>query len=151
MPSYVPSSHVPVQHHTMIFPIIADSGANYHMFRERSFFESLQPASGTVLLGDGVTSLNYQGVGTVKCKVGSNILTIPNVRYIPELSESIYSLFQHIQTKDHRLESSYDEGLFVIFPSFHTKAIIGTDDIHLDFLPFSDRVSTKFRSRNPIS
>jgi len=86
------------------------------------------------LLGDGVTSLSIKGVGVVKCKVGSHVLTIPNVRYIPDLSESVYSLFQHIQTKDHRLESSYDEGLFIIF---RTKAIIGTDDIYLNFLPLA--------------
>jgi len=132
-----PSSQVTIQRHATSFPVIADSGANYHMFRDRSFFESLQPANGIVVLGDGVTSLSIQGVGTVKCRVGSNILTIPNVRYIPDLSESIYSLFQHIQTKDHRVESSYEDGLFVIFPSFKTKAIIGTDDIYLDFLPIS--------------
>jgi len=132
-----PSSQVTIQRHATSFPVIADSGANYHMFRDRSFFESIQPANGIVVLGDGVTSLSIQGIGTVKCRVGSNILTIPNVRYIPDLSESIYSLFQHIQTKDHRVESSYEDGLFVIFPSFKTKAIIGSDDIYLDFLPIS--------------
>ncbi len=28
----------------MKFPIIADSGANYHMFKELEFFENLIPA-----------------------------------------------------------------------------------------------------------
>jgi hypothetical protein len=46
----------------MQFPIIVDSGANYHMFREQAFFEDLFPASGNVLLGDGKTSLSIQGV-----------------------------------------------------------------------------------------
>jgi len=127
-----------VPHHNMPFPVIADSGANYHMFRDQSFFETLQPASGTVLLGAGVTTLSIQGVGTVRCKVSPNVLHIPNVQFIPDLSESIYSLFQHIQTKEHGLESSYDDGLFIIFPSFRMKAIIGTDDIYLDFLPDTD-------------
>jgi hypothetical protein len=121
--------------HTFPFPVIADSGANYHMFCERSLFDTLSPASGTVLLGDGVTTLNIKGVGTVKCLVGSTLLTIPNVCYIPELCESISSLFQHIQTPNHRLESSYENGLFVVFPAFRTKAIIGRDDIYLDFQP----------------
>jgi len=129
-----------VQRHSMQYPVIADSGADYHMFRDRSFFEFICPAQGTVLLGDGVTALPIQGVGTVKCRVGSSILTIPNVRCIPELSESIYSLFQHIQTKDHKLESSYEEGLFVIFPQFRTKATIGKDDIYLDFLPLQENI-----------
>jgi len=37
--------------HEMQYPIIADSGANFHMFREREFFESLNPSSGRVILG----------------------------------------------------------------------------------------------------
>ena len=122
----------------MPYPVIADSGANYHMFRDRSFFEVIHPAKGIVLLGDGVTTLPIQGVATVKCQVESSILTIPDVRYIPELSKSIYSLSRHIQTKDHKLESSYDEGLFIIFPRFCTKAIIGKDDIYLDFQPLQE-------------
>jgi len=68
-----------VNHHDMIFPVIADSGANYHMFRDREFFETISPASGNVILGDGKTTLPILGVGTVKCKIGSNILTIPDV------------------------------------------------------------------------
>jgi hypothetical protein len=37
----------------MKYPIIADSGANFHMFREREFFVSLAPADEYVFLGDG--------------------------------------------------------------------------------------------------
>lgn len=51
----------------MDFPVIADSGANYNMFKEREFFETLTPTTGTVLLGDGKTTVAIQGVGTVKC------------------------------------------------------------------------------------
>ena len=68
-----------VQRHSMQYPVIAGSGANYHMFRDRSFFEFICPAQGTVLLGDGVTALPIQGVGTVMCRVGSSILLIANV------------------------------------------------------------------------
>jgi hypothetical protein len=31
------------------------------------------------MLGDGKTSLMIQGVGTVKCKIGNNVLTLENV------------------------------------------------------------------------
>jgi hypothetical protein len=51
----------------MKFPIIIDSGANYHMFKDKEFFSSILPATGKVILGDGVTSLPIEGVGTVKC------------------------------------------------------------------------------------
>jgi hypothetical protein len=121
--------------HIMKHPVIADSGANYHMFRDREFFDYILPASGSVYLGDGKTSLEIQGVGTVKCMVGSQLLIIPNVRFVPGLSESIYSLFQHINSPHHRLESSYEEGLFLIFPNFTTKAIVGKHDIYLDAIP----------------
>jgi hypothetical protein len=87
--------------HPMSYFVIADSGVNYHMFWEREFFSNLSPATGQVILGDGKTSLAIKGVGTVTCKMGSNIVEIPNVRYVPELSESIYSLHIHIKTPNH--------------------------------------------------
>jgi hypothetical protein len=121
--------------HIMQYPIIADSGANFHMFKDREFFETLHPATGHVILGDGKTSLSIKGVGTVKCKIGSNILRIENVRYIPDLAESIYSLFLHIKCPHHGLHSSFDTGLFIVFSEFRTKAIVGNDDFYLDAVP----------------
>ena len=95
----------------------------------------MTPAKGTVLLGDGKTTLDIKGVGTVRCKIDDFILDIPQVRFAPELGESIYSLHLHIKTPQHGLESSYENGLFVNFPHFQTKAIIGEDDIYLDMIP----------------
>jgi hypothetical protein len=76
--------------HDMKYPVIADSGANFHMFNDEVFFTSILPASGQVLLGDGKTSLPITGFGTVKCSIDGNLLTIPDIRYVPDLSESIY-------------------------------------------------------------
>jgi hypothetical protein len=67
--------------------------------------------------------------------IGTNILILHNVRYIPDLSESIYSLFLHIQSPCHKLKSTFDDGLYIIFPDFKTKAIIGSHDIYLDATP----------------
>lgn len=53
----------------MRYPIIADSGANFHMFKEPEFFLSLQPASGSVILDDGQTRLDIKGIGAVKCVI----------------------------------------------------------------------------------
>jgi hypothetical protein len=39
--------------HDMLFPVIADSWANYHLFRDRDFFQTLAPATGIVTLDDG--------------------------------------------------------------------------------------------------
>ncbi len=94
----------------MQYPIIADSGANFHMFREREFFTSLSSATGHVILGDGKTKLQIKGIGTVSCTIGDQLLTINNVRYVPDLAESMYSLFLQIQFPSHSLYSSHDEG-----------------------------------------
>ncbi len=45
----------------MPFPVIADSGANFHIFREDEFLATLVPAKGSVILGDGTTRLPIQG------------------------------------------------------------------------------------------
>jgi hypothetical protein len=123
--------------HNMRYPIIADSGANFHMFKEREFFDTLHPANGQVILGDGKTELSIKGVGTIKCKIGDHILTVLGVRYVPDLAESIYSLFLHIQCPHHGLHSSFEDGLYIVFPDFKTKASLGHDDIYLDAVPFT--------------
>ncbi len=135
-------SNFAVSRHPMNYPVIADSGANYHMFKEREFFIDLQPAQGNVILGDGKTNIKIQGIGTVKCFISGNLVTIPNVRYIPSLGESIYSLFVHIKSPGHGLESTTDRGLFIKFPTFSSKAIIGASDIYLDIKPLTCSSST---------
>jgi len=134
--------------HNTNYPIILDSGANFHMFRERDFFTTLSPATGKVILGDGKTSLPILGVGTVTCTIGSQVLTIENVRYVPTLSESIYSLFIRVQLPNHGIKSSFDQGLFLEFPNFQTKAIIGMHDLFLDALPLPENITKQQLSSN---
>ncbi len=97
--------------HPMKFPIIADSGANHHMFKGREFFSKITPMQGQVILGDGKTKLQIQGIGTVRCLIGDYQLMIENVCYVPDLAESIYSLFLHIKQPYHGLNSSFEGGL----------------------------------------
>jgi len=124
-----------VTRHPMQFLIIVHSGANFHMFKDRVFFTHISPAIGKVILGDGKTSILIQGIGTVVCNIGDQQLVIDNVRYVPTLSESIYSLFLHTQLPYHGVFSSFEEGLFLQFPNFKTKALIGQHDIYLDAVP----------------
>jgi len=126
-----------VPQHKMKYPIIADSGTNFHLFKDLEFFETLSPANGHVILGDGTTKLAIQGIGTIKCKLGNNILSVDSVRYISELSESIYSLFLHIQHPNHSVYSTSEDGLFIVFPGFESKAILGESDIYLDATPYN--------------
>jgi len=121
--------------HTMEYPIIVDSGANFYMFCALEFFESMSPLSGKVILGDGKTSLEIHGIGTVKLCLGGHSLSIEHVRYVPDLAESIFSLFLHIQSPGCAVHSSFDDGLSIIFPDFQTKALIGNNNIYLDAVP----------------
>jgi hypothetical protein len=105
------------------------------MFCALEFFETMTPMTGKVILGDGKTSLEVKGIGTIKMRFGDNILPVDNVRYVPDLAESIYSLFLHIQHPDYAIHSSFDDGLSIIFRTFTTKALIGQNDIYLDAVP----------------
>jgi hypothetical protein len=91
--------------HSMKYPIIADSGANFHMIQDHEFITAMSPATGYVLLGDGKTKLQIQGIGTISCKIGQHTLTVDNVDYIPDLAKSVYRLFLHIRCSTHSLFS----------------------------------------------
>jgi hypothetical protein len=124
-----------ISRHDMQYPIIADSGANCHMFQEIEFFESLLPASGKVILGDGKTSLDIKGIRTVNLHFDGHEVKIQEVCYILDLAESIYCLFLHIQCPTHGLHSLFDAGLHIEFPTFTTKAVLGQNDIYLNAVP----------------
>lgn len=132
--------------HTMKYPIIADSGANFHMFKEVEFFTSLTPTQGHLILGDGTTKLPIHGIGTATCRIGQNILQIEDVQYVPALGESIYSLFRHIQSPKLVLNSSYEEGIHIVFPTFQTKAVLGLNDIYLDAVPIIENENSSSSS-----
>jgi hypothetical protein len=51
------------------------------------------------------------------------------------LAESIYSLFLHIQNPGYALQSSFDDGLSIIFLTFTSKTLIGNHDIYFDAVP----------------
>jgi hypothetical protein len=48
----------------------------------------------------------------------------------------------HIQCPGHRVSSSFENGLTIYFPEFHTQAIVGTTDIYLDTVPCYEVMST---------
>jgi hypothetical protein len=125
-------------HHNIPYPIIADSGANFHMFKELEFFESIVLACGHVILGDGKTTLPIRGIGTARCTIGNQTLRIENICFVPTLAESIYSLFLHIKQPDHGLHSSFETGLHILFPTFQTQVVVGTDDLYLQAQPHAD-------------
>ena len=44
-------------------------------------------------------------------------------------------MFLHIQLPDHSVRSSFESGLFLQFPAFEMKAIVGQNDLYLDATP----------------
>ncbi len=105
------------------------------MFKDREFFMSLTPTQGQVILGDSKTAVSIHGVGTVTCRIGQDIFKIEDVHYVPDLGESIYSLFCHIQCPHHSLYSSYEGCLYIILPNFQRKVMLGKNDVYLDIEP----------------
>jgi hypothetical protein len=80
-------------HHSLAYPFIVDSGANFHMFKEPEFFTTMNSYDGHVLLGDGCTKLPILGIGTVNLTIDDHPIIIHDVRFVASLSESMYSLF----------------------------------------------------------
>jgi len=128
------------------YPIIADSGANFHMFKEPEFFITMNPFEGHVILGDGCTKLLIQGIGTVSLTIDDHSILIHDVRFVPFLSESVYSLLQHIKQPGHGLQSSFETGLHISFPGFCTAVIVGRNDIYLNAKPSNTSSSTRSSS-----
>jgi hypothetical protein len=105
------------------------------MFRDREFFIDIKPFDGFVILGDGCTKLPIEGIGSIAITIDDHYLIIPDVRFAPSLSESIYSLLQHIKQPGRGLQSSFETGLHISFPGFITAAIVGQHDIYLNGVP----------------
>jgi hypothetical protein len=129
------SSSTGIPRHSVNFPIIADSGSNFHMFWDIEFFETLAPFTGNVILGDGKTLVPIQGVGSNRLCIDGNTVSILEIRCVPALAENIYSLFCHIQCRNHGLTSSFTEGFYIFYPQFQTRAVLGVYDIYIDATP----------------
>jgi hypothetical protein len=116
------SSRNSVSRHDMQFPIIIDSGANFHMFKDKDFFSSIIPATGKVILGDCVTSLPIEGVGTVLYNIDSFRLTMCIMyQHYQNLSTAyFYTSKIQIMAFNHLLTRVY----FCVFLHFKLKPLL---------------------------
>jgi hypothetical protein len=126
-----------VSRHPRSFPIIVDSGANFHMFRDVEFFTELSLVTGKVILGDGKTLVPISGIKVISLVIDGHPISIRDVCFVLALAENINSLFCHIKQPEHGLHSSFDDGLHITFPSFLSKVILGNNDICIDGTPSS--------------
>ena len=121
LPSLEPSNPYPM--------VIADSGANRTMVNDIDFFQaplSPLPPSAVVLLADN-SSIPALGIGTASCTDGTNNFTLPNVLYVPQLTDSLYSLQEHWRTPGHDVRKTSEENLELVFPTFTTPLTLTTD------------------------
>ena len=70
-----------------------DTGASSHMTRKKVFFDNIdENKKGKVIFGDG-SSIPYEGKGGISVTLKTDeVLTIPNVLYLPDLKTNILSL-----------------------------------------------------------
>ena len=115
------------------FPmVIANSGANRSMVNELAFFQSdisPPPPSAVVLLADN-SSIPVLGIGTASCTDGTNSFTLPNVLYVPQLTDSLYSLQEHWRTPGHDVRKTSEDNLELVFPTFTTPLTLNTTYPH---------------------
>ncbi|KAL1543753.1 hypothetical protein AAHA92_20688 [Salvia divinorum] len=71
---------------------IMDSGCSFYMCPNRSWFQEMKEASGSVLLGNNHVC-KVRGIGMVKLKMhDGSIKMLGDVRYIPEIKRNLVSL-----------------------------------------------------------
>ena len=71
---------------------ILDSGCSFHICPNAHWFETLNEASGSVVLGNNQVC-DIRGIGSVRLKFENNsVKTLSDVRYIPEVKRNLISL-----------------------------------------------------------
>jgi hypothetical protein len=118
----------------------ADTGATDHMLPDYAAFYSYHKCSNRfVTLGDD-TKLRIHGTGTaIICLNGKNIL-IRNALHVPALRAPLYSLRRHRLMEGCGFYAHYNDGNFVLFPTFSLKVDDSCDNL----------ISYKTIGRTPI-
>ena len=118
--------------------MVADSGTTHHMFNDIQFFYhglDEPPLSSHVQLADD-SRIPILGIGTASCTATDGInhhpLTLPDVLYVPALSENLYSVHHHWNQPGHDIlktetESGELDTLSLKFPTFSVP-LINTDE-----------------------
>jgi len=106
---------------------IVDSGAYPHMIKDKCHFTALQPWTDTktthVTLADGDATAKIEGLGNVQLKINNHYYELKDVLYVPDLSDSLFSVKKHQETPGHYAHFEKNE-LTLAFPTFlYTNAI----------------------------
>ena len=108
--------------------IILDTGATRHMIGNIKLFNTLHlqldnNLINIVHLADGNTTLPIHGVGNITINIGIHKITLKNVLYVPQLKDTLFSVTEHIKTKDCSFMGTNNQYI-LIFPKFSVPTMI---------------------------
>jgi hypothetical protein len=107
----------------------ADTGATDHMLPDHSAFYSYHPCTGRyVTLGDD-TRLKIYGTGTAIIALNGKNILIRNALHVPALRAPLYSLRRHRLMEGCGFYAHYNDGNFVLFPTFSLKVDDSKDNL----------------------
>eukprot|EP00957_Ditylum_brightwellii_P062812 4766064-Ditylum_brightwellii.AAC.1 len=92
--------------------MVIESGATVHMFNI-----SVLEQNSIVLLGDGVSFLPVNGIGTAIIYVNSKPIILPDSFYIPDLEVTLYSILEHACHKGNTFSSDIPEQHMLTWPN----------------------------------
>ena len=103
---------------------VVDSGAFPHMSKDKSIFTDFTPFNTLqnpkyqfVTLADGVTKARALGKGTATIYINNKRCILNDVLYVPQLSDSLFSVKKHVQQKGHYIHFG-DKTTSIAFPTF---------------------------------
>jgi hypothetical protein len=107
----------------------ADTGATDHMLPDHSAFYIYHPCTNRyVTLGDD-TRLKIFGTGTAIIALNGKNILIRNALHVPALRAPLYSLRRHRLMEGCGFYAHYNDGNFVLFPTFSLKVDESKDNL----------------------
>eukprot|EP00558_Chaetoceros_sp_UNC1202_P009040 CAMPEP_0197232302 /NCGR_PEP_ID=MMETSP1429-20130617/152_1 /TAXON_ID=49237 /ORGANISM="Chaetoceros sp., Strain UNC1202" /LENGTH=1842 /DNA_ID=CAMNT_0042690279 /DNA_START=1 /DNA_END=5529 /DNA_ORIENTATION=- len=131
--------------------MIIDSGATMHMTGLKHIFTNIfqwdDPLhrQRTVILGDGTTTLNIAGVGTIDIEIGGKRVHLDNVLYVPSLKDTLFSIKEHTKHKGCGFHA--EERAILTFPTF-TVDVECNDEYTVDISHPTTTSKIQFRSED---
>ena len=100
------------------YRFVLDSGAYPHMCKHPELFINMQPTTDqSVTLADGKSTTPVRGIGNIKIQLKNNTITLDNVLYVPQLSESLFSAKKHQEQQGNYIHIAENHAT-VAFPTF---------------------------------
>ena len=113
---------------------VADTGATYHMFPDKSAFISCKRISNLQVRMGNNSFLPVLGRGTVIISLNSQRVLVRHALHIPGLAVPLYSLRVHLKQSGCSFLGTFEPGMLVYFPSF-VLSVDTSSGCHLSYEP----------------